>query len=100
MAIKFLCPFGHRLKVPDEAAGKKGRCPVCGQRVYIPIIEPPTPIAPGSGPEPLADVSSAPQVETPPEPPPVALPPLASPGPPASVFDTDLTEALGLSAPS
>ena len=41
MAIKFLCPFGHRLSVADELAGKKGRCPVCRQRVYVPVLSPP-----------------------------------------------------------
>jgi hypothetical protein len=28
--------MGHPLAVPDNRAGKKGRCPVCRQRVYIP----------------------------------------------------------------
>ena len=41
MAIKFLCPFGHRLSVADELAGKKGRCPVCRQRIYVPVHSPP-----------------------------------------------------------
>lgn len=36
MAIRFFCPFGHRLKVPEERAGKKGRCPVCRQRFIVP----------------------------------------------------------------
>jgi hypothetical protein len=36
MTIRFLCPLGHKLAVPDELAGKKGRCPECNQRVYIP----------------------------------------------------------------
>ncbi|MGE0610023.1 MAG: hypothetical protein AB7O62_23230, partial [Pirellulales bacterium] len=36
MAIRFECPLGHRLIVPDERAGKKGKCPVCRQRVVIP----------------------------------------------------------------
>ena len=40
MAIRFLCPFGHHLVVPDERAGKKGRCPVCHQRVYVPVANP------------------------------------------------------------
>jgi hypothetical protein len=38
MAIRFFCPLGHRLKVPDERAGKKGRCPVCHQRLVVPQI--------------------------------------------------------------
>ena len=40
MTIRFLCPMGHRLAVPDERAGKKGRCPICNQRVYIPRTDP------------------------------------------------------------
>ncbi|HEX4149379.1 MAG TPA: hypothetical protein VHY20_10340 [Pirellulales bacterium] len=40
MPIRFYCPLGHRLVVPDERAGKKGRCPECHQRVYVPVAEP------------------------------------------------------------
>jgi len=40
MAIHFYCPLGHRLAVPDERAGKKGRCPVCQQKVYVPVADP------------------------------------------------------------
>jgi hypothetical protein len=40
MTIRFLCPMGHRLSVPDERSGKKGRCPICQQRVIIPVLEP------------------------------------------------------------
>lgn len=36
MVIRFFCPFGHRLKVPEERAGKRGRCPVCRQRFIVP----------------------------------------------------------------
>jgi hypothetical protein len=36
MTIRFLCPMGHPLAVPDNRAGKKGRCPVCRQRVIVP----------------------------------------------------------------
>jgi len=61
MAINFYCPLGHRLTVPDERAGKKGRCPVCHQRVIAPVPNPqpsgrpkqPSPLgmgAPESGP--------------------------------------------------
>ena len=40
MAIHFVCPYGHRLKVPDHRAGKKGRCPKCQQRVIVPVPNP------------------------------------------------------------
>ncbi|HVX15421.1 MAG TPA: hypothetical protein VHC22_29800 [Pirellulales bacterium] len=42
MAIRFLCPLGHRLKVPDERAGKNGRCPVCQQRLIVPQLSIPS----------------------------------------------------------
>jgi hypothetical protein len=38
MSIHFLCPLGHKLQVPDERAGKKGRCPVCRQHLIVPQI--------------------------------------------------------------
>lgn len=44
MAIRFLCPFGHPLVVPDHRAGKKGRCPTCQQKVLIPTDESPGPL--------------------------------------------------------
>lgn len=40
MSIQFVCPYGHRLKVPDHRAGKKGRCPKCYQRVIVPVPNP------------------------------------------------------------
>jgi hypothetical protein len=39
MTIRFLCPHGHKLAVPDNLAGKKGRCPICRLRVYIPVLD-------------------------------------------------------------
>jgi hypothetical protein len=40
MSIQFLCPYGHRLIVPDHRAGKRGRCPKCRQRVIVPVPDP------------------------------------------------------------
>ena len=40
MPIRFYCPLGHRLVVPDERAGKKGCCPQCQQKVYVPVANP------------------------------------------------------------
>lgn len=54
MTIRFLCPRGHKLAVPDNLAGKKGRCPICQQRVYIPVPE----LADTTDVAPAADVSS------------------------------------------
>jgi len=53
MAINFYCPLGHRLTVPDERAGKKGRCPVCHQRVIAPVPNP-EPSGRPKAPSPLA----------------------------------------------
>src|SRR5579885_1596437 len=36
MSIHFVCPLGHQLSVPDDRAGRPGRCPVCHQRVFAP----------------------------------------------------------------
>ena len=40
MSIRFYCPLGHRLQVPDARAGKKGRCPLCQQKVIVPVSNP------------------------------------------------------------
>lgn len=36
MSIPVRCPNGHRLKVPDEYAGKSVRCPRCRQEFAVP----------------------------------------------------------------
>ncbi len=36
MAIRFTCPAGHRLEVPDEKAGRGMVCPVCQESVTVP----------------------------------------------------------------
>jgi hypothetical protein len=42
MAIEFECPNGHKLKAPEERAGKAGKCPKCGVDFIVPSpqIEP------------------------------------------------------------
>jgi hypothetical protein len=37
MGIVAYCPQGHRMKVKDELAGRKGICPECGTRFRIPL---------------------------------------------------------------
>lgn len=37
MGIVSFCPQGHRVKVKDHLAGKKGVCPTCGARFRIPL---------------------------------------------------------------
>ena len=36
MGVVAFCPQGHRVKVKDELAGRKGICPECGARFRIP----------------------------------------------------------------
>jgi len=37
MSIRFACQYCHKeVKAPDSAAGKRGKCPYCGQDNYIP----------------------------------------------------------------
>jgi hypothetical protein len=36
MGIIAYCPRGHRMKVKDQLAGRKGICPECGTRFRIP----------------------------------------------------------------
>ena len=38
MAIRFSCPAGHRLKVPDEKAGRGMLCPICQESVIVPEV--------------------------------------------------------------
>ena len=37
MAIKFNCCCGHTLSVPDNLAGKSGKCPKCKQTIKVPM---------------------------------------------------------------
>lgn len=57
MPIHFYCPLGHRLVVPDERAGKKGRCPECQQRVFVPVPNP-APSSSAKAPSPLGKLKS------------------------------------------
>ena len=41
MGIVAWCPNGHRIKVKDELAGKKGICPTCAASFRIPRELPP-----------------------------------------------------------
>jgi S1-C subfamily serine protease len=38
MAIEFTCKDGHKLRVPDELAGKAVRCPKCSERLVVPAV--------------------------------------------------------------
>jgi hypothetical protein len=45
MGIIAFCPSGHRVKVKDEFAGRKGVCPECQARFRIPLQSCPLPTA-------------------------------------------------------
>lgn len=42
MGIVAFCPNGHRIKVKDEFAGRKGICPTCAAKFRIPDAAPPS----------------------------------------------------------
>jgi hypothetical protein len=45
MGIVAFCPNGHRVKVKDDLAGRKGVCPDCHARFRIPLESCPIPTA-------------------------------------------------------
>jgi hypothetical protein len=49
MPITFDCPCGKTLRVPDEHAGRRAKCPACGAVVPIP------------GPDPVFEVEEKPK---------------------------------------
>jgi hypothetical protein len=81
MSIKFLCPSCKKVvSVKDEYAGKKGKCPHCGNVLTVPApTRPPT--------------SAKPQAAKPPTPPPR---PIRTPKPPSGPVDIDAEAAAAL----
>ena len=39
MSLRVVCSCGKKLQAPDELAGKRAKCPSCGERVQIPALE-------------------------------------------------------------
>ena len=37
--IEFLCPNEHKIRCPDEKAGRQAKCPKCGVSFRIPRLE-------------------------------------------------------------
>lgn len=37
--IVFLCPNGHKLNAPARMQGKPGKCPHCGEKFLVPLLE-------------------------------------------------------------
>ncbi|MBL8827182.1 MAG: hypothetical protein JNM18_09365 [Planctomycetaceae bacterium] len=87
MSIHFLCPLGHPLVVPDDRAGKKGRCPICQQRVYVPQPQAASPGGPAHAAHDDVEIEAVPAPST------------SRPGP-MSELDRILAEELGLGSPA
>ena len=78
MTIRFPCPSGHRLSVPDEDAGTKVRCARCKKIAYVP---PESELPPKSGapPPPLPAKTKPTKSKTKPAKAPPELPRTAAP---------------------
>ncbi|HUW58641.1 MAG TPA: hypothetical protein VMZ92_18540 [Planctomycetota bacterium] len=92
MAIEVRCECGKVLKVPEQHAGKRGKCPGCGKVLIVPMPEPkaPTP-TPIDEPEIHAPAQPktprAPEPAPPPAPEPEPAPPTSTPEPPTQELD-------------
>lgn len=58
MPIAVQCSCGQRLNVPDNLAGKQGKCPKCQQLIRIPAAQPAAPVA-ATPPAPRASAPAA-----------------------------------------
>lgn len=66
MGIVASCPQGHRVKVKDHLAGRKGICPECGTRFRIPLqASPAGERTPAAGATPVASDAGTPAAGTP-----------------------------------
>ena len=48
MPLKIGCPCGKRLRVRDDQAGKRVKCPVCSAKIVLPGAAPPSAPPPGA----------------------------------------------------
>ncbi|MFM7244861.1 MAG: hypothetical protein ACKO40_11925 [Planctomycetaceae bacterium] len=85
--IVFFCPAGHRLVVPTELAGKRGKCSKCSLPIQIPDLR---------GGEAASGAEAAPAVA--PHPAAAVAPPPPPPATPASPVAADLAAAPEASA--
>jgi hypothetical protein len=81
MPITFDCACGKTLRVPDEHAGRRAKCPVCNAVVSIPA------------PDPVFEIVEEP--EPAPAAPEAAAAPAATPRPPARPYEEDNEEFDG-----
>jgi hypothetical protein len=58
MAIEFHCPYcTAAIRVPDAAAGKRGKCPKCATRLLVPAVAVPDPLDPLAQPAPATSLT-------------------------------------------
>lgn len=88
MGIVAHCPSGHRIKVKDYLAGRKGICPTCGARFRIPLASPVASAARAPSPDtPVAGVADGPSVAAV-----VSLDPVAAAGLPEVLLVAAVTD--------
>lgn len=46
--LRFYCPNGHRLKINAKHAGRRARCPACGELVRAPTLPPTESMSPSA----------------------------------------------------
>ncbi|TET39299.1 MAG: hypothetical protein E3J72_00705 [Planctomycetota bacterium] len=66
MAIPVTCECGRKINLPDEYAGKKGKCPECGATIPIPAASEPAPVKEASEPAPVKEPPPEPEEKEPP----------------------------------
>ena len=97
MGIVAFCPQGHRVKVKDELAGRKGICPECGTRFRIPHESAPAAaVSPGA---PLAATAHAPATPSVAPTAPAAASPSGTPVARIVSLDPDLAATLPRAIP-
>ena len=86
---------GQKLKLPDDMAGKRARCPSCGDPVKVPVVS-----ASGSSPEPPRPATPLPERPQPKTPAPHRPAPIAQPGASSSVNPFDFTNPTARTPPA
>lgn len=95
MAIQFNCPSCEAMiRVPDNAAGKKGTCPRCSEKLIVPEVAPPAEVAPQFAPASPRPVSAPPRSAQPADPE-IAL----NPTPASSTVNSGLSGLEPLATP-
>lgn len=97
MGIIAFCPQGHRVKVKDHLAGRKGICPECGARFRIPLESADAPPSSPVPPEAAASAAAPAAVTSPGAPP--ATSPTGTPVARIVSLDPELASTLPRAIP-